>query len=157
MENRLKYDKGEIKIPSVNIKRGIFQGDSLSPLLFILALDPLSRLLNNMNTGYNIYKRNDRRRYLVNHLLYMDDLKLYNSNQKDLKKQIELVYKYSRDIGMEFGLDKCAKINVIRGKHQPAEDLEIDHNKFIKELDRDQQYKYLGMIETNGMNNREMK
>ena len=51
---QLKYEKGEINIPSVNIKRGIFQGDSLSPLLFILALDPLSRLLNNMNTGYNI-------------------------------------------------------------------------------------------------------
>ena len=53
---------------------------------------------------------------------------------------------------MEFGFDKCANINVIRGKHQPAEYLEIDHNKFIKELNRDQQYKYLGIIKTNGMN-----
>ena len=58
---------------------------------------------------------------------------------------------------MEFGLDKCAKINVIRGKHQPAKDLEIDHNKFIKELDRDQHYKYLGIIETNGMNHKDMR
>ena len=58
---------------------------------------------------------------------------------------------------MEFGLDKCAKINVIRGKHQPAEYLEIDHHEFMKELDSDQQYKYVGIKETNGMNNREMK
>ena len=41
----LTHNGGAIKVPNVKIKRGIFQGDSLSPLLFCLAIDPLSKLL----------------------------------------------------------------------------------------------------------------
>ena len=110
-----------------------------------------------MDTGYNIHKRNDKDKFIVNHLFYMDDLKLYNSRQEDLKRQIRTVHRFSNDIGMEFGLDKCAKISIIKGKHQPTDDIEIDHNKHIKELDRDEQYKYLGIIETIGLNHKEMR
>ena len=40
----------------VNIRRGIFQGDSLSPLLFVLALFPLSMILRKVSVGYEITK-----------------------------------------------------------------------------------------------------
>ena len=33
----------------VNVKRGIFQGDSLSPLLFVLSMAPLSLILKKVN------------------------------------------------------------------------------------------------------------
>ena len=36
----------------VNIKRGIFQGDSLSPLLFLLCMVPLSLVLRRSKAGY---------------------------------------------------------------------------------------------------------
>ena len=77
----LKSSEKTIIIPEVSIKKGIFQGDSLSPLLFILAIDPLSRALNRMNTGYNLNKRQEKPS-TVNHLLFMDDLKLYNSKEQ---------------------------------------------------------------------------
>ena len=41
----------------VNIRRVIFQGDSLSPLLFVLALFPLSVILRKVSAGCGI--RND--------------------------------------------------------------------------------------------------
>jgi len=40
---------------SVSISRGIFQGDPLFPLLFFLALAPLSTLLNESGDGCKIY------------------------------------------------------------------------------------------------------
>ncbi|WP_411028263.1 hypothetical protein, partial [Salmonella sp. s60131] len=54
----------------VSIKRGIFQGDSLSPLLFTIALIPLSIILQKTNLGYQTAKNSGK----ICHLLYMDVL-----------------------------------------------------------------------------------
>ena len=51
----LNYSMGNIMTNPISIKNGIFQGDSLSPLIFCLALAPLSNLLNNTGMGYNVY------------------------------------------------------------------------------------------------------
>ena len=80
---KLYHASGIIKIPNILIKRGIFQRDSLSPLLFVLAPDPLSRLLKKMETGYNTKNRNDH--FIIYQQLYIDDLKLCNSNEKKMK------------------------------------------------------------------------
>ena len=152
----LKSRDKAIKVPDVSIKRGIFQGDSLSPLLFILTIDPLSRILNRMNTGYNLNKR-QQEPSIVNHLLYMDDLKLYNSKEKSLKDQLTAVLQFSHDINMEFGINKCAKISIIRGKHNPSQEIQIDQNTSIKELDRNQVYKYLGIAEAAGLDHQTIR
>ena len=65
---------------TVNIKRGIFQGDSLSPLLFVMTLVPLTLTLRRMKVGYR-FKNSTR----INHLLYMDDLKMYAKNRNELE------------------------------------------------------------------------
>ena len=52
----LNYSTSKIVTNPISIKNGIFQGDSLSPLLFCLALAPLSNLLNNTNMGYTVYE-----------------------------------------------------------------------------------------------------
>ena len=41
-----------IEIEDIKIQCGIFQGDSLSPLLFCICLIPLTEQLNRLNTGY---------------------------------------------------------------------------------------------------------
>ena len=66
----LTHDKEEIA--DIQIRRGIFQGDALSPLLFCLALNPLSHILRKEGKEYTM-KSGEK----INHLLYMDDLKLY--------------------------------------------------------------------------------
>ena len=39
----------------IQIRRGIFQGDSLSPLLFCIALIPLTNELNRADCGYQVH------------------------------------------------------------------------------------------------------
>jgi len=105
-----------MQIPDVKIRRGIFQGDSLSPLLFCIAIDPLSKIIKNENIGYSLSKsrkKADKAQELISHLLFMDDLKLYAADEKGLEKLIRKVHAFSRDIGMEFGLDIIIIIIII--------------------------------------------
>ena len=44
------------RIAEVSIRRGIFQGDSLSPLLFTVAMIPTTRVLERMEVGYQLKK-----------------------------------------------------------------------------------------------------
>ena len=112
----LFHKDGEIKVPDVKIKRGIFQGDSLSPLLFCLAIDPLSKLLKSVGVGYNLSKsRKKSAEETISHLLFMDDLKLYAASDDDLNRLIQIVHSFSNDIHMEFGLYKCAKCTIQKG------------------------------------------
>ena len=107
----LNHSEGELHIPDVQIKRGFFQGDSLSPLLVCLTIDHLSKLLKEEKIGYNIGKiRGDgAMKQIISHLLFMDDLKLYADSDENLNKLVQIVHKFSKDIRMDFGLDKCAK------------------------------------------------
>ena len=136
----------------VCIKRGIFQGDSLSPLLFIVAMIPLTMLLRKEPIGYQF--GNDRRR--VNHLLFMDDLKLFGKNKDELEKLCHLVFSFSKDIGMEFGMEKCAILVTKAGQKIESEGLELPDQTVMREAD-EKGYKYLGVLEATGIKNKEMK
>lgn len=108
----MELTAGGEKLGEVNIKRGIFQGDSLSPMIFVLALIPLSTIIKKMKGGYSLGKIREK----INHLLFMDNLKLYGKNIWELDSLIQTVRIFSTDIGMEFGISKCAMIQMKRGK-----------------------------------------
>ena len=131
-----------VKLGDVEIKRGIFQGDSLSPLLFVVIMIPLSIVLRKMKAGYHMNKNTNA----VNHLLFMDDLKLYGSNKNQLDSLIQTVRIFSEDIRMQFGLDKCAVLEMKRGKKVLSDGIELPYESKIGEVDN-QGYKYLGVLQ----------
>ena len=94
------------------IQRGIFQGDALSPLLFIIAMMPLNHILRKCIAGYKLSGSQEK----INHLMYMDGIKLFTKNEKELETLINGVKIYSQDIEMEFGIEKCAMLVMKSGK-----------------------------------------
>ena len=69
---------------NIEIQFGIFQGDSLSSLLFCISLILLTEQLNKMNTGYEKHTTKMK----VSHLLYMDDFKVIGKTEEELQKQM---------------------------------------------------------------------
>jgi len=98
----------------IQIRRGIFQGDSLSPLIFCITLIPLTNELNRADCGYQVHGTERK----ISHLLYMDDLKLIGRNENDLKNEMKIVQTISKNKNMNFGLEKCARICLKRGTVQ---------------------------------------
>ena len=103
-----------MQLQPIQIRRGIFQGGSRSPLHFCIALIPLTNELNRADCGYQVHGTERK----ISHLLYMDDLKLLGRNENDLKNKIKIVQTISEDINMNFGLEKCVRICLKRGRVQ---------------------------------------
>jgi len=77
----------------IQIRRGIFQGGSLSPLLYCITLIPLTNELNRADCGYQV-NGTERK---MSHLLHMDDLKLLGRKEKNLKNEIKIVQTITKD------------------------------------------------------------
>ena len=77
---RVELTPGERSLAETKIKSGIFQGDALSPLLFIIAMMPLNHILRKCTAGYKLNRSQEK----INHLMYMDDIKLFAKNEKEL-------------------------------------------------------------------------
>ena len=140
------------RLAEVSIRRGIFQGDSLSPQLFIVAMIPMTRVLERMEVGYQLKKGGSR----INHLMFMDDINLFRRGTKELDTLVQTVRIVSGDIRMEFGIEKCAFVNVQRRKVTTTEGIQLPGGNNIINID-ETGYKYLGIIEGEEIKHQEMK
>ena len=129
----------------------MFQGDSLSPLLFCISLVPLSLKLNSSGYGYKI------RIVQITHLFYKDNLKLYATNDSEFEVLLRIVKTFSEDIGSDFWLSKCAKATFKRGKLERSDHVQLDEQTMIKDLEQEKVYKYLVVDESSGIQHATIK
>ena len=132
----LHYENGTISTDDIKYGRGIFQGDTLSPLLFCLCLVPITNILKRENFGYKIGNKK------VSNLLYIDDLKIYAKNDIEMERCKAMIQEFSNDITMEFGLEKCAVIHMKRG--------EVINSPIVASipiLTGEKSYRYLGIVQ----------
>ena len=110
-ENIVKFSRKSMKIwntklkscgeypVNVDTRRSIFQGDSLSPLLFVICMKPLTHILRKVKSGYTL--QNGEK---LNHLLFMDDLNIFAKSEREVSGLVSTVQILSNDIGTEFGI-----------------------------------------------------
>ena len=136
----------------VDVKRGIVQGASLSPLLFVLSMVSLSLIPRKVNASYEWGKKE----YKLNHLLFMDDLKLFSKSEEQMDTIVRTVHVFSTDTGMAFGMKKCGILIIQRGKVVRCEGIKLPNCEVIKEVEKEG-YTYLGIVELDKIKENEMK
>ena len=87
----------------------------------------------------------------------MDDLKLFGKTERHLETLLNTVEIFSQDIRMEFGISKYGILILKRGKLVHLDGIEVPSGERMKEIDTDQGYKYLGILEADDMKFSEMK
>ena len=122
---------------------GILQGDCLSLILFVLCVNPLSHLLKDTE-GY-LTGQPSQRNISITHLLFVDDLKTFAKSGTTALKQLDIITTFTNDIGMKFGGDKCAYLNVERGQRVEVNKKIVMNGLELSELEDGDSYKYLGM------------
>ena len=130
---RVQLNVGDQVLRNVNIRRRIFQGDSLSPFLFVICLLPMFLILRKMKAGHGLGKNRPK----LNHLLYMDDLKLFGQSERDIESLVNTAHIFSCDIGMKFGIDKCGVIIMKRGKISTCDGISLPDGQRMKRINED--------------------
>ena len=132
-------------------KRGLFQGDALSPLLFCLAILPLSHALKKLN-GYRI--RRSTVKGSITHMLYTDDLKLYTESPTALTEALSIVDRVASAVGMK----KCRVAHMQKGMVLPGpQNPRTTPDDGIKCLSNRDTYRYLGVEQLFVTNDKKVK
>ena len=85
---RVELTAGGKSLAEVKIQRGIFQGDTIPPIpLFVIAMMPLNHILSKYTAGNKLCKSLE----MINHLIYMDDIKLFAKSETELEVLIHIV------------------------------------------------------------------
>ena len=83
----------------------------------------------------------------ISHLMFMDDIKLYAANDRQLESLGNIVKTFSDDIQMNFGINKCNKITIVKGKVKTTTNIVLENGEEIKSLNNQEFYKYSGFSE----------
>ena len=66
--------------------------------------------------------------------MFIDDIKLFAKNEKELKTLIHAVKIYYKDVGMEFDREKCAILIMESDKRHLTDGMELPHQEKIRKL-----------------------
>ena len=118
--------------------------------MFILAYIPLSLILRKVKAAYEFSESKQK----INHLLFMNDLKLYSRSEKGFDSLVQTIRVFSEDIGMEFDIEKCAMLVMEKREIVKSVGIELPDGKVIMSL---QEGESLGILEAGKFLEQKMK
>ena len=86
---------------------------------------PLNHIVRKCAAGYKLSRSQEK----INHVKYMDDIKLFAKNEKKMETLIHAVRIYGQDIEMEFGIEKWAMLVMKSGKRHMTDGMELPNQR----------------------------
>ena len=138
-----RTDSRRKKLTEVKIQRGIFKGDEISPLLFVIVVVSMSHILRKCTGGYKLHKSQEKNQSSCVHG------RLKTICQK--RKRIESLNIGSEDMQWWYrnGMwhRKYDMLIIKGGKREMIERIELPNQEKIRTFGEKETYKYLGILE----------
>ena len=134
--NNTSIITGHGETENISINRGVKQGCPMSPLIFLIIINPLLWWIEERCTGYNISNLD------IKLLAFCDDLILISQNPHDLQRMINFISKYNYFCGLKLNIDNS------KSKTAIEHDFFVIQNNTIQKiphLNSNESYKYLGI------------
>ncbi|XP_023215163.1 uncharacterized protein LOC111617983 [Centruroides sculpturatus] len=123
----------------IPVLTGVKQGCPLSPVLFNLVIEPVLRLINDLQHGYCLHDQN------LSILAYADDITIISKSAAGLQSQLDLLSSWARCSGLSFNPSKCATL-VVAGKYRCDDQTHFSiQGSNIPRLHKDDSYLHLGI------------
>ena len=126
---------------SFRFRKGIFQGDPLSPMIFVMCINPLAEYLKSSESFG--YKLNDCR-YITT--FFADDFCLITGNKKTHQRITNALSTYTTSMGLKLKPSKCKSLSISSGKLDTNTEFHV-YGQSISTLGKsDDQFKFLGSL-----------
>ena len=123
----------------------------MPPLLFVICMMPLTQILRNLKSAYTL-KNGEK----LNHFSFMNDLKIFAKNKREINGLVSTVKILSSDIEMKFGIKRFGVLVLKREKVVSSEGVEMPDGERIKEVEKNG-YRYLSILEYKKIKESKMK
>ena len=120
-------------------KKGVFQGDPLSPIIFLSCFNPLIEYLSQMKDSQG-YDLNGTR---IITTPYADDFNLITNNKVQHQKIIDKLHSYTSTMGLKLKPSKCCSLSICGGA--PKEIKYSIGNECIRSI-KEKPHKFLGSL-----------
>ena len=128
----------------IKLRRGVLQGDPLSPVLFNLVMDDV---VSGLSPHYGAELGTGTK---ITNLLFADDAVLFGETTEGLQKNVDTFIQRMATFGLEVNAKKCAAVHIrVDGKRKKwyvAKDIPLTAGlDQVKSLKIGESYKYLGL------------